>query len=70
MKSLNKIEKTFQIESTEHKTTGNVWGMLSIIRVGEGISLRDRQTQPMEIMLIKDVRCLLDIPLQSLIFPV
>lgn len=38
MKSSNKIEKTFQTESTEHKTTGNVLGMLNVIRVGESIS--------------------------------
>lgn len=69
MKSSSKTERTFQAENREHKTAGNVLVMVSVIRVGESISQGERQGQPMKIMLLKDVRCLLDIPLESLIFP-
>lgn len=46
MKSSNKIERTFQIEGIEHEIAGNILVMLSVIRVGESISYRERQGQP------------------------
>lgn len=38
MKSSSKTERTFQAESREHETAGNVLVMVSVIRVGESIS--------------------------------
>lgn len=34
----SKTERTFQAESAEHGTAGNVLGMVSVTRVGKGLA--------------------------------
>lgn len=51
----------FGQEAQKHETAGEVLGTWNVIRVGEG---RVSQGQPTRIVMVKDPRWLLDIPLK------